>query len=61
MQDAIAERLEPGITPCIGRAPSGMIRPIDLDDEAVGGREDVDDVLAQHDLPSERDPELSPG
>jgi hypothetical protein len=38
-----------------------VIGPIDLDDEPAGGCEKVDDVFAQHDLPSERDPELTAG
>ena len=51
---------EPRITASISTEPSGVIRPVNLHDEAAGGREKVDDVPAEDDLPSERDPELTP-
>ena len=63
MHHAKAKRLKSDIAPGISLSaePSSVIRPVDLDDEAAGGSEEVDDVLAEHDLPSERDPELSTG
>jgi hypothetical protein len=61
MQQAKSQRLEPRIPPSISAEPSSVIRPIDLDHEPAVGSEKVDDVLAQHDLPPERDPELSTG
>jgi len=61
MQHTKAQRVEPRITASISAEPSRVIRPIDLNDEPAGGREKVNDVLAQDDLPSERDPELSTG
>ena len=61
MHHAKAKRLEPSIAANIGAEPSSVIWPVDLDDEATGGGEKVDDVLAQHDLPSERDSELATG
>ena len=61
MHHAKAKHPEPRITPSISAEPSRVIRPIDFDDEAAGGREEVHDVLAQHDLPPERAPELSTG
>jgi hypothetical protein len=61
MQHAKVQRPEPRITASISAKPSSVIRPIDLDDEATGGSEKVDDVPAEHDLPPERDPELTTG
>jgi hypothetical protein len=61
MQQAIAQRPQPRIAASIRAKPSSVIWPIDLNDEATGGSEKVDDVLAQHDLPAKRDPELTPG
>jgi hypothetical protein len=61
IQHAKAKRPNPRIPPSISAEPLSVIRPIGLDDEAAGRREEVDDVLAQRDLPPERDPELSPG
>ncbi len=58
MQHPKPQRLEPRIAASIRTEPSGVIRPINLDDEPAGWSEKVDDVLAQHDLPSERDSEL---
>jgi hypothetical protein len=59
MQHAKAQRPEPRIAASISAEPSGVIGPVDLDDEATGWGEKVDDVLAQHDLPAKRDPELT--
>jgi hypothetical protein len=61
MHHAKAKRLEPSIAESVRTEPSRVIQPVDLDDEATGGGEKVDDVLAQHNLPSERDPELATG
>jgi hypothetical protein len=61
MQHAKAERLKPSIAASIRAKPSSVIGPIDLDDEATGWSEKVDDVLAEHDLPAKRDPELTTG
>jgi hypothetical protein len=61
MHHAKAKRLEPSIAASIGAEPSSVIAPVDLDDEATGGGEKVDDVLAQRDLPSKGEPELRAG
>jgi hypothetical protein len=61
MQHAKAQRPEPSIAASISAEPSSVIGPVDLDDEATGGSEKVDDVLAQHDLPSKGEPELAAG
>jgi hypothetical protein len=61
MHDAKAKRLQPSIAASISAEPSSVIGPVDLDDEATGGSEKVDDVLAEHDLPAKRDPELTTG
>jgi hypothetical protein len=53
-----AERLEPSIAPSVS---ASVIRTIDLDHEPADRGEKVDDVLAQHDLPSERDSQLAAG
>jgi hypothetical protein len=61
MQHAKPQSLEPSIAPSISTEPPSMIRTVNFDDEAAGGSEEVDDVLAEHDLPSKRDPELTAG
>jgi hypothetical protein len=61
MQHAKPQSFEPSIAASIRTDPSGVIRPINLDDEPAGWSEKVDDVLAQHDLPPECDSELAAG
>ena len=61
MHHAKAKRVEPSIAPSISAEPSSVIRSVDLDDEATGRGEKVDDVFSQHDLLSKRDPELAAG
>jgi hypothetical protein len=61
MEDAKAKRMKPSMAPSVSAAPSSVIRPVDLDDEATGGGEKVHDVFGEHDLPSERDSELLAG
>jgi hypothetical protein len=61
MHDAKTQRPEPSIAASISVQPLSVIAPINLDDEATGGSKKVHDVLAEHDLPAERDPELTTG
>jgi len=61
MEHAKPQRLEPSITASVRTEPPSVIRPVHLDDEAAAWGEKVDDVLAQHDLPSESDSELAAG
>jgi hypothetical protein len=61
MQHPKAQRLKPSIAASVSAEPSSVIEPIDFDDEATGGSEKVDSVGAEHDLPPERDPELTTG
>jgi hypothetical protein len=59
MQHTKAPSHEPSIPPSISANPSSVVGPIDLNDEATGGSQKVDDVFAEHDLPAKRDPELT--
>jgi hypothetical protein len=61
MQHAKAQLLKPSIAARVSAEPASVIRPIDLDDEPASRREEVHDVLAEHDLPAKRDPELTTG
>jgi hypothetical protein len=61
MQHTKAPSHEPRISASISAKPSSVIRPIDLDNESASRREEVHDVVAGHDLPAKRDPELTAG
>jgi hypothetical protein len=60
-QDAVTKHLEPSIPARVDPGPASVVRPVHLDHQPRCRRQKIHDVLPNHHLPAERDPQAAPG